>query len=118
MSFRIRIAIIFLFACIIDEDIHRRQFHGNVSILPYLANIRFTSFNARYHDNNTLRPRQNGFHFPDDILKYIFLNEKLCISIKISLKFDPKGSINNIRIRLDNGLMPVRRQAIIWTNVS
>ena len=24
---------------------------------------------------NTLRPRQNGRHFPDDILKWIFLNE-------------------------------------------
>ena len=44
---------------------------------------------------NTLRPRQNGRHFPDDILKCIFLNENVWISIKISLKFDPKGPINN-----------------------
>ena len=34
---------------------------------------------------NTLRPRQNGRHFPDDIYKWIFLNENLWISIKISL---------------------------------
>ena len=36
---------------------------------------------------NTLRPRQNGRHFPDDIFKSIFLNENVWISIKISLKF-------------------------------
>ena len=45
---------------------------------------------------NTLRQRQNGHHFADDIFKCIFLNENLWILIKISLKFVPKGSINNI----------------------
>ena len=45
---------------------------------------------------NTLRPRQNGRHFPDDIFKCIFLNENVWISIKNSLKFVPKGPINNI----------------------
>ena len=45
---------------------------------------------------NTLRPRQYGLHFPDDIFKCIFLNENVWISIKISLKFVPKGPINNI----------------------
>ena len=39
---------------------------------------------------NTLRPRQNGRHFPDDILKWIILNEDVWISIKISLKFFPR----------------------------
>ena len=43
----------------------------------------------------TLRPRQNGRHFADDMFKCIFLNENVRISIKISLKFVPKGSINN-----------------------
>ena len=46
--------------------------------------------------NNTLRPRQDGRHFLDDIFKYIFLNENVRITIKISLKFAPKGPINNI----------------------
>ena len=32
----------------------------------------------------------------DDIFKCIFLNENLSISIQISLKFVPKGPINNI----------------------
>ena len=45
---------------------------------------------------NTLRRRQNGRHFPDDIFKCIFLNENVWISIKIPVKFVPKGPINNI----------------------
>ena len=45
---------------------------------------------------NTLRPRQNGRHFADDIFKRIFSNENIWILIKISLKFVPKGSINTI----------------------
>ena len=45
---------------------------------------------------NTLRSRQNGCHFPDDIFKCIFINENVWIAIKISLIFVPKGPINNI----------------------
>ena len=45
---------------------------------------------------NTLRPRQNGRHFADDIFKWIFFNENVWISLKISLKFVPQGPINNI----------------------
>ena len=45
---------------------------------------------------NTLRPRQNGRHFPDDILKCIFLNENVWISLTISLKCVRKVRINNI----------------------
>ena len=45
---------------------------------------------------NTLRPRQNWRHFADDIFKWIFLNENVWISIEMSLKFVPRGPINNI----------------------
>ena len=45
---------------------------------------------------NTLRPGQNGRHFTDDIFKCIFLNKNVWIPIEISLKFVPKGPINNI----------------------
>ena len=45
---------------------------------------------------NTLRPRQHGRHFADDTFERIFLNQNVRISIKISLKFVPKGPINNI----------------------
>ena len=45
---------------------------------------------------NTLRPSQDGRHFPDDILRWIFLNENSWILINISLKFVPRVPINNI----------------------
>ena len=44
----------------------------------------------------TLRPRQDGRLFPDDIFKSIFFNENVQIIIKISLTFVPKVPINNI----------------------
>ena len=45
---------------------------------------------------NTLRLRQNGRHFPDNIFRCIFFNENVSIFIKYSLKFVAKGLINNI----------------------
>ena len=53
---------------------------------------------------NTLRLRQNGHHFAEDIFECIFLNGIFLngiflneiFLIKISLKFVPKGPINNI----------------------
>ena len=52
---------------------------------------------GRYGGNfNTLRPRRNEQHFAAVIFKRIFFNENVWISIKISLKFVPKGPINNI----------------------
>ena len=48
-----------------------------------------------WRHRNALRPRQNGRHFADDIFKCFFLNENVSIPIKISLKFVPKGPINN-----------------------
>ena len=62
---------------------------------------------------NTLRPRQNGRQFADDTFKRIFMNENVRISINISLKFVPKGLINNIPALVQ--IMAWRR-AIIWTN--
>ena len=53
----------------------------------------------------SLRPRQNGRHFLDNIFKCIFLNENVWIVIKISLKFVPKGPINNI---------PALVQIMVW----
>ena len=49
--------------------------------------------------------------FPDDILKRIFFNENVWISINISLKCVPSGPINNIP-----ALVQVMAPAIIWTN--
>ena len=50
----------------------------------------------KYHPLKHLRPRQNCHHFADDIFKCIFLNEDVCISLKISLKLVPKVRINHI----------------------
>ena len=38
---------------------------------------------------------QNGRQLADGVFKCIFLNEKLCILIQISLMFVPKGPIDN-----------------------
>ena len=67
-------------------------FRGNLLWDNYMqgANL-LHSINA-----NTLRPTQNGRHFADDMFKWIFLNENVWIPIEISLKFVPKGPINNI----------------------
>ena len=40
-------------------------------------------------------PGQNDRHFTDDIFRCIFVNEKFCNFIKISLKFVPMGPIDN-----------------------
>ena len=44
---------------------------------------------------NTLRPRQDGRHFADDIFTCIFFNENCCILIKFPLKYVRKGPIDN-----------------------
>ena len=52
---------------------------------------------------NTPSPGQNGRHFVDDYFRYILVNGNCSILIKTSLKFVPKGPIDN------------KRQAITWT---
>ena len=67
------------------------------SFCDILAFVRPLIYSTKRNSTvNSLRPRQYGRHFPDDILKCIFLNENISISINISLKFVPKGRINNI----------------------
>ena len=45
---------------------------------------------------DTLRLRQNGGHFADDIFKYISLNENFWILNEISLEYVPMGLIDNM----------------------
>ena len=47
---------------------------------------------------NTFTPRQNGRHFADDVFKWIFVSGNVWISIKIWLKFAPKGPMYNISV--------------------
>ena len=57
----------------------------------------------------TFRPRQDGRYFADDVVKCIFLNENMWISLKILLKFVPKGPIKNI---------PTLIQIMAWRRLS
>ena len=74
-----------------------------------------TSSNGRLFIN-TLRPRQDGCHFADDIFKRIFLNENVWISINIHWSYLPGSNWQYTSVGSDNDLAPTRRQAIIWTN--
>ena len=38
---------------------------------------------------------KNGYHLPNNIFKYIFMNLKFCVLIQISLTFVPNGLIDN-----------------------
>ena len=71
------------------------QVHSGICELGQLQAMWWPGSSQEQHFN-TLRPRQNGRHFADDIFKRIFVNENLWIPIQISLKFVPRGSINNI----------------------
>ena len=57
----------------------------------WFLSVRWASPSSSTH----LPPGQNGRHFADDIFKCIFVNEKFCISVQTSLKFVPRGPIDN-----------------------
>ena len=61
-----------------------------------MSSVKVAAILSRGRWVNSLRPRQNGRLFADDTFKRIFLNENITISTKNSLKFVPKGLINNI----------------------
>ena len=69
--------------------------HRKLEMTLQLAERPFVSHQVLLNHFNTLRPRQNGRRFADNTFKCIFLNENVWISIKISLKFVPKGPMNN-----------------------
>ena len=70
-----------------------------------MSYIKMYMYPRNFWTFNTLRPRQDGRHFPDDIFQCIFLNENVKISIKISLKFVHKGPIN---------IIPALVQIMVW----
>ena len=80
----------------------------NVRIMARFSVLQ-TLYTGELHIVNTLKPRQDGRHFPDDILKWIFWNENLSIAIKISLQFVPRGPVNKI---------PALVQTIAWRRPS
>ena len=62
--------------------------------------------------DNSSSPGPNDWLFTDDIFKCIFVNEKFCISIQISLNFVPRGAIYNKPALVQ--VMACR--LIAWTN--
>ena len=44
---------------------------------------------------NSSPPGQNGRQFTDEVFRCIFVNEKVCVLIKFSLKFVPKDPVDN-----------------------
>ena len=91
---------------------HGSEMGRLLSLWYYCSTSIGTEFRHNAHVNSSLL-EQNGRLFADDILKCIFLNEHFCIPVKISLKFVPKGLIDN-----NPSLVQImtRRQEIIWTN--
>ena len=65
-----------------------------------------------------MRPRQHDRYVADGISKCIFSNEIVRISFNISLKFVPKGPINNIlALVLIMAWLRLGDKAIVWTLV-
>ena len=108
--------------CLIAKDSQKfcpqKQIHEGISY-EYLRNHGKQAFIPLCF--NTLRPRQNGRLFADDTFKRIFLNENVWIPIKISLKFVPKGPINNIPALVQimawrrPGDKPLSEPMLVWS---
>ena len=80
---------------------HHWIFKSNIPWEKRLPILRFLSVVIGYvavcQTDNIISsaPRQIGHHFADDVFRCIFMNKKFSILIKISLKFAPRGLINN-----------------------
>ena len=77
-----------------DSSHHRECQRGGAETIQ--SGLAVSKSGSHFNTFNTLRPRQNGQHFPNYIFKCIFFNENIWILIKISLKFVPQGPISNI----------------------
>ena len=77
-----------------DSSHHRECQRGGAETIQ--SGLAVSKSGSHFNTFNTLRPRQNGQHFPNYIFKCIFFNENIWISIEISLKFVPQGPISNI----------------------
>ena len=68
-------------------------------LMPWLLVSTRNNFNCLCHLTHW-GPRQNGRNFPD-VFKCIFFDKNVWISIRISLKFVPKGPINSIPVLVE-----------------
>ena len=63
----------------------------------------------------TLRQRQNGLHFADDLVTCTFFYWK-CMNFDFTDDCSLGSNLQYSSIGSDNGLVSTRQQAIIWTN--
>ena len=63
--------------------------------IPVVTKTRVEVVLPTYLAFNSSPPGHKGRHFADEIFKSIFMNERFCISIQMSLNFVPKGQIDN-----------------------
>ena len=74
----------------------RHIHHQHLSLIIWYFQLQTCHLTSIGIHIDTLRLRQDGWHFPDNIFKCMFLNENVQILIRVSLKFVPRGPINNI----------------------
>ena len=67
----------------------------NHSDISHNHTFEYTATSSRDQWVKSSPPGQNGHHFADDIFRCIFVNVKFWVLITISLKFVPKGPIDN-----------------------
>ena len=70
------------------------ELHAASSSSNKSSHVTWIIASYKHHINST-PPRQNGRHLTANIFICIFVNEKFWILIEVSLKFVPKGPINN-----------------------
>ena len=82
-------------------------------MFPFMCQLcaRLSQLTMRRRSINTLIPRQNGRHFPDDIFKYIISHENVQISHKSSLQIVPEVRIDVISALVQ--IMVWRRRFIL-----
>ena len=63
--------------------------------------------------NQLISPGQNGHHFADDMFRCIFVNEKFCILIEISLHFVLKAALVQVMAWCRIGDKPLPEQMLV-----
>ena len=76
-----------------QHKIHPKNYAHGICFVMFVENLILGDF---IHIFNVLRRRLDGSHSADDIFPCLLLNKNIWISINISLKFVPKGPIDNI----------------------
>ena len=110
----------------VDNWLLRNKFnelwqHNTKNILEEMITLqnvfcKMTTMLLRPQCVSTLRARQNGRHFADDVFKCLFLTENFWISDNISLKYVHRLKLTKCHLWRRKGLVLNRRQAFFWTN--